>query len=196
MTIASNPLNQWLVRTAENFVAGPYTRDQIRQLMRESQLGLQDEVCQANGYWIYLHEKEEVVRHLGADTIQWLGESGEEITLTQTESSIEEIELTEKKAAVGLDEGDGLTTVIAPLPPLPIRLRDRKPALTPASALQMGSPVAPADLIAPRDSSLASAPLIHVSPSGNTEGTRWRIVTWFVFISLAIALALWLEMSR
>lgn len=177
-----------MVRTAENYLAGPYTRDQIRQLVREVQLGLQDEVCQANHYWFFLHERDEVVRQLGNDVVSWLGESGEEITLTQTEPSIEEIELTERKAAEGMDRGDGSTTVIAALPHSALRLRERKGGIQPPG----DTASAEADVA---QAATKTAPLVHVSPSGHT-GVRWRMVLWVALIAAAVVLALLLELAR
>lgn len=174
-------VDQWLVRTAENYLAGPYTRDQIRQLIREGQLGSQDEVCRGNHFWIMLHEKDEVIRQLGADCVQWLGDhGGEDKTLTQTEPSIEEIQLTERQAVEGMGQGDGSTTVIATLPSSAMRLR-------PARA-QAANPAAPeAGVTGPGQ----TQPYTHVSPSG-ARGVRWALVLGVaLLIVAAIVLALW-----
>src|SRR5688500_16240212 len=78
-------MDQWLVRTSKNLIAGPYTKDQICQLIRDGQLTHQDEVCRANDYWITLHEREEVLRLLGIEMPKAAGE--EEVTETQTETA-------------------------------------------------------------------------------------------------------------
>lgn len=75
---------QWLIRTADNLVAGPYSRDQVRQLIRDGQLGLDDEVCPANGYWFFLHERDEV-RDLLAVEVPKAGGSGDDEEDTETE---------------------------------------------------------------------------------------------------------------
>jgi hypothetical protein len=74
----TDPAGQWLIRTADNLVAGPYSRDQVCQLIRDGQLGLQDEVCPANGYWIFLHEREEVKKFLAIEVPKAAGAGGDE----------------------------------------------------------------------------------------------------------------------
>jgi hypothetical protein len=174
-------VDQWLVRTAENYLAGPYTRDQIRQLIREGQLGAQDEVCRGSQFWIMLHEKDEVIRQLGADCVQWLGESGgEDKTLTQTEPSIEDIQLTEQQAVEGMGQGDGSTTVIASLPSSAVRLRPLRAQAAAPSAAEAGA-AAPG----------RTESYTHVSPSG-ASGLRWgHVLGLSLVIVAALALALW-----
>jgi hypothetical protein len=79
-------IDQWMIRTAENWIAGPYLREQVCKMILERKLALEDEVCSANGYWIYLHEREEILRHLGVEVPQAPHEAGEEITETQTQT--------------------------------------------------------------------------------------------------------------
>jgi hypothetical protein len=80
---------QWLVRTSQNLIAGPYSRDQVRQMILSGQLRAQDEVCRSNHYWIQLHEREEVSSELGADLLAHLAlESDEEATLTRTDPAV------------------------------------------------------------------------------------------------------------
>jgi hypothetical protein len=59
--------DQWLVRTSLNEVFGPISRDALVAQIREGKLGLQDEVCKANSYWIYLDEADEVKSLLGIE---------------------------------------------------------------------------------------------------------------------------------
>lgn len=77
-------MDQWLVRTASNWIAGPYSKEQVRQMILERKLSHQDEVCNANGYWIFLHEREEILAQLGIEVPRALGEPGEDVTETQT----------------------------------------------------------------------------------------------------------------
>src|SRR5689334_19631050 len=60
-------MDQWLIRTAQNKIVGPYSKEQVCKLILEGQLSVQDEVCQANNYWIYLYEKDEVLKQLGIE---------------------------------------------------------------------------------------------------------------------------------
>lgn len=60
------PAEHWLVRKATvNRLEGPFTRERVCELIEQHQLGMQDEVCPANGYWFYLHEVDEVLKQLG-----------------------------------------------------------------------------------------------------------------------------------
>ncbi len=58
-------MTQWLIRTTANQLAGPYSQEQVRQIVLSGQLIELDEICQENGYWLYLHEREEVLKQLG-----------------------------------------------------------------------------------------------------------------------------------
>ena len=58
-------VEQWLVRTQQNWIKGPYSRETLCEMIREGGVELQDEVCVGNGYWIYLHESEEIEKQLG-----------------------------------------------------------------------------------------------------------------------------------
>lgn len=57
----------WLVRTSENWIAGPFTEDKLRQLIQAGELQPQDEICLGGGYWFYLHEEQEVRQRLGVE---------------------------------------------------------------------------------------------------------------------------------
>lgn len=80
-------MDQWLVRTSNNIIAGPYSRDQVVKLIHEGKLGLQDEVCQANQYWIFLHEHLEVLRQLNISMPKSSRAEEEEVTETQTDTA-------------------------------------------------------------------------------------------------------------
>ncbi|MCM2323965.1 MAG: hypothetical protein NDJ90_11955 [Oligoflexia bacterium] len=73
-------IDRWLVRTEKNQLLGPFSREEVRKQIQEGRLGLQDEVCQGNHYWIYLHEREEVMAQLGLELPRYSSE--EEITET------------------------------------------------------------------------------------------------------------------
>jgi hypothetical protein len=114
-------MDQWLVRTSSNRIEGPYSRDQVVELIRDGKLGPQDEVCQANQYWIFLHEQHEVQRQLGIQMPR--SKSGksaasgeEEITETQTETDTENQAPPPPSVP---DDYDGSTAVISRLPAKP-----------------------------------------------------------------------------
>jgi hypothetical protein len=73
----------WMIRTAENILSGPFSKQQIVQLIEEGKLDITDEVCSSSGYWIFLHEQIEVRRHLGFDLPKAFFDTEES---TQTES--------------------------------------------------------------------------------------------------------------
>src|SRR5689334_9666342 len=75
-------MDQWLIRTAQNWIAGPYPQERVRQMILEGKLTLQDEVCLANHYWIHLHEREEVKEQLGVEVPRVGFRSKDEVTAT------------------------------------------------------------------------------------------------------------------
>lgn len=77
-------MDQWLVRTSENWVTGPYLKEELCLMIQEGKLVLQDEVCPANGYWIFLHERDEVQKFLGVEVPRVVSEDEEDITETQS----------------------------------------------------------------------------------------------------------------
>ncbi len=73
--------DQWLIRTAQNWIRGPYSKAEICDQIQSKQLSKQDEICIANQYWIYLYENEKVYQALG---IQLIPEEREEDTVSQS----------------------------------------------------------------------------------------------------------------
>jgi hypothetical protein len=84
---ASSDPHIWMIRTSDNVLSGPYTQEQLIQLVEEEKLELTDEICRGNSYWIYLHEEQEVKKHLGIEVPAALVEP-EEPTQTETDSII------------------------------------------------------------------------------------------------------------
>src|SRR5258708_6436928 len=76
-------MDQWLVRTCQNWIAGPYSKEQVCQLILEGKLTDQDEVCPANGYWISIYERDEVQSQLGISVQKKSNQNSDEITETQ-----------------------------------------------------------------------------------------------------------------
>ncbi len=87
--ISQRPADQWLIRTADNVIAGPYSREQVCSLISDGQLELQDEVCPGGSYWFHLHETEEVRKNLGVSIpkLRLRGRGDEEVTETETETA-------------------------------------------------------------------------------------------------------------
>ncbi|MBC7693756.1 MAG: hypothetical protein H7222_18465 [Methylotenera sp.] len=84
----------WLIRTSKNHIMGPLPRLALCEKIQNGGLVLQDEICPANGYWIYLHESEEVSRHLGI-----LPKPLDSEESTETETETETATATEKIVA-------------------------------------------------------------------------------------------------
>jgi hypothetical protein len=103
------PKETWLVRTPHNWIAGPYLREQLIELMKTDQIKLVDEVCPATGYWFFLHERPEVQKFFGLEALSWLRASGAgDDETTATETAGVEIEL----ATTGQSLAQGSTVVV------------------------------------------------------------------------------------
>lgn len=99
--------NNWLIRTIENEIRGPFTRDELVDQIKSGKLNHQDEVCQGNNYWIYLDERDEVLAQLGLDIPRAASGSGEdESTDTETETITQDISVAFKTQETGATQGD------------------------------------------------------------------------------------------
>ena len=85
--------DQWLIRTADNWIAGPYTKQQVCEMIRDQKLSAEDEVCPSNGFWFYLSERQEVVKQLGADVGLGPSATVDEVTATGIEDEETDPEL-------------------------------------------------------------------------------------------------------
>jgi hypothetical protein len=82
----------WLVRTSLNEIIGPMSRDALISQIREGKIGIQDEVCRADSYWIYLDEVDEVKKQLGIEMPR-SQRKPEDGTETDTQSETRELSL-------------------------------------------------------------------------------------------------------
>ena len=76
---------EWLIRTSQNQIIGPVSRDELCGRIQEGEFSPQDEICPTNGYWIFLYENDEVSRLLGI-TLKKPEVDHDEVTLTQTQT--------------------------------------------------------------------------------------------------------------
>lgn len=76
---------RYLIRTKENRISGPFTKEVILERMKSGELREMDEVCPADGYWIYLHERDESMKMLGV-ALARSEKFHEEATETDTET--------------------------------------------------------------------------------------------------------------
>lgn len=77
--------DHWMVRTRKNEILGPFTKETLISQIRNHQVSLEDEICQANHYWIYLDERDEVLKQLGIESPRPHSPNDEEeVTATET----------------------------------------------------------------------------------------------------------------
>jgi hypothetical protein len=65
--------DEWLVREKGRLIRGPFPAEKLRKMIVDGNLVAQSEICVANGYWVGLHETEEVERLLGIRIPMQLG---------------------------------------------------------------------------------------------------------------------------
>ncbi|MBC7387345.1 MAG: hypothetical protein H7301_14430 [Cryobacterium sp.] len=78
---------KFMIRTKENRLYGPFSRALVAEQVARGDLREGDEVCAGDGYWIYLHEREESKALLGA-VLPRKDEFHEEATETETETAV------------------------------------------------------------------------------------------------------------
>lgn len=74
-----------MIRTKENRLFGPFSKELVAERVSRGELRDADEVCAGNGYWIYLHEREECRTILGT-VLPRKDDLHEEVTETGTET--------------------------------------------------------------------------------------------------------------
>ena len=57
-------MKEWLIRTKNNHILGPVSRDKIKQLIMNNSLKGDDEICQGNGYWIRIREEDLIQKYI------------------------------------------------------------------------------------------------------------------------------------
>lgn len=60
----------WLIRTKNNHILGPLSKEKVRELYYSNSIKEEDEICSGNGYWFYIKEKSLVEKYLIGDQIQ------------------------------------------------------------------------------------------------------------------------------
>lgn len=60
----------WLIRTKNNHILGPVTKDKVRELIEKGSIKGEDEVCAGNGYWFYVREKDLINKYIKGDIPQ------------------------------------------------------------------------------------------------------------------------------
>lgn len=60
----------WLIRTKNNHILGPVSKNKVRELLAKGSIKADDEVCSGNGYWFYVREKELVEKYITGEAPQ------------------------------------------------------------------------------------------------------------------------------
>jgi len=60
----------WLIRTKNNHILGPVTKEKVRELFENGSIKGDDEICSGNGYWFFVREKDLVEKYLLSDNEQ------------------------------------------------------------------------------------------------------------------------------
>ncbi|MBI4925892.1 MAG: hypothetical protein HY843_08220 [Bdellovibrio sp.] len=81
-------MDQWLVRTQQGFILGPYTKAQTLELIAHGKLSLEDEISQANEYWFSLSDREEVLKYLSVELQLWRLPKLKDDERTETETTL------------------------------------------------------------------------------------------------------------
>jgi len=57
-------VKNWLIRTKDKKILGPVTLDKIKELLEKKSLFEEDEICQGNGFWFWVKEKDLVDKYV------------------------------------------------------------------------------------------------------------------------------------
>lgn len=60
----------WLIRTKNNHILGPVSKDKIKELIQKGSIKGDDEICSGNGYWFFIREQDLVAKYVFGDNIQ------------------------------------------------------------------------------------------------------------------------------
>ena len=107
-------VNLWMTRTIQNLIEGPFDKEEICQKVLQGQLKLQDEVCQGNDYWFFLHEAVEVKKFLGIEVPRQKRRDDDD---TQTETETATATQTQTAGVTRTDPADGIRAFPTSPPP-------------------------------------------------------------------------------
>jgi hypothetical protein len=82
---------QWLIRTKNNHILGPVSKEKIIELINNGSLKGEDEICSGNGYWIFVREQALIERFLTTTELQCfnpMSEAKDVLTLNMAPQSI------------------------------------------------------------------------------------------------------------
>ena len=79
----------WLIRTKNNHILGPVSKEKIQQLVSSGSIKGDDEVCSGNGYWLYIREQELISKYVFGETYQAFNPVQEAMPVLAPSSSVE-----------------------------------------------------------------------------------------------------------
>ena len=88
----------WLIRTKNNHILGPVTKDKVRELIEKGSIKGEDEVCSGNGYWFYIREKDLINKYIMGDVKQGFNPVSESETVLcngKVEAALKEAQVDE-----------------------------------------------------------------------------------------------------
>ncbi len=63
-------MKNWLIRTKNNHILGPVTKEKVISLIEKGSLRPDDEICSGNGYWIFVREQDLIDKYITGDEVQ------------------------------------------------------------------------------------------------------------------------------
>lgn len=63
-------IKNWLIRTKNNHILGPVTKEKIKQLISNGSIKGDDEITSGNGYWLFVREQDLVDKYIFGETAQ------------------------------------------------------------------------------------------------------------------------------
>ncbi len=97
-------MNSFLVRTLDNRILGPFTKEQVSEQILKGTLKARDEIAQANDYWFYVQEREETLKRLGIE-MPIHRDPDDDVTVTETVTATNPAEVLKAAAAPPPIEG-------------------------------------------------------------------------------------------
>lgn len=96
-------IKEWLIRTKNNHILGPVSKEKIKQLVSSGSIKGDDEVCSGNGFWLYIREQELISKYVFGEAVQGFNPVQETLpVLSPGAVSSEKRDLKEAGSTVGV----------------------------------------------------------------------------------------------
>lgn len=90
-------MKNWLIRTKNNHILGPVTKEKIRDLIENGSIKEDDEICSGNGYWLFIREKDLVEKYVFQDRKQSFN------PISEAKNVLTEVEVNDSPAPIELE---------------------------------------------------------------------------------------------